>query len=71
MTAASLTEITERLWSLPLAMRREVPGLPAERADIMLTGAAIHEAILRGVSLRSMRPSTRGLRFGVLLNAPR
>lgn len=62
-----LEELTLRLWSVPLAERRNLVGLPPERADIMLTGSAIHEGILRNLQLDSFRPSTRGLRFAALL----
>lgn len=63
-----LEEWTERLWALPLADRRRIPGLPPERADVILTGAAIYEALLRAFDLPAVRPSTRGLRFAALLD---
>ena len=57
-----------RLWSLPLAQRRQIPGLPAARADVILTGAAIYEAAMENLGFAEFRVSTRGLRFGALLN---
>lgn len=68
ISADELRGWTERLWSLPIAQRRQLPGLPPERADIMLTGAAVHEGILRTFGLPSLRPSTRGLRYAALLD---
>lgn len=65
--AERMAEMTEELWSLSLDERRQLPGLPPERADIILTGIAIHEGILRSLQLPSLRPSTRGLRFAALL----
>lgn len=64
----TLTDLTTRLWSLPLAQRRQIVGLPAERADVILTGCAIYEAFLRVLKLGTLRPSTRGLRFAALLD---
>lgn len=60
--------LVERLWALPLAERRCLPGLPPERADIMLAGAVIHERILAVLDLPALSVSTRGLRFAALLD---
>src|ERR1043166_3531961 len=38
---------TNRLWSLPLAERRQIVGLPKKRADVILTGAEIGRASCR------------------------
>jgi exopolyphosphatase/guanosine-5'-triphosphate,3'-diphosphate pyrophosphatase len=67
LSAADLTRWVERLWSLPLEKRRQVPGLPPERADVMLTGAVVHESILLQLGLPALWVSTRGLRFAALL----
>ncbi|OLD94131.1 MAG: hypothetical protein AUI36_46655, partial [Cyanobacteria bacterium 13_1_40CM_2_61_4] len=53
-----------RLWSLPLAERRKIVGLPAKRADVILTGAAIYEAVMEHFHFAQLDVSTRGLRFG-------
>ncbi len=66
--AAQLGQLAERLWSLSLDERRRLPGLPPERADIILAGVVIYESILRAFGLDSVRPSTRGLRFAALLD---
>lgn len=63
----TLTAWTDRLWSLPLADRQQLPGLPPERADIMLAGAVIQESLVRCLGLTDWRPSTRGLRYAALL----
>jgi len=65
-TRAELTALTERLWSTPLADRRQLPGLPPERADVILTGAAIYEAVLDTFEFPVLGVSTRGLRFAAL-----
>jgi exopolyphosphatase/guanosine-5'-triphosphate,3'-diphosphate pyrophosphatase len=57
----------ERLWSLPLEARKQVVGLPKNRADVILTGTVIYEAVTEQCGFRELRISTRGLRFGALL----
>ena len=64
---AELSALVTRLWSLPLAQRRQLPGLPPERADVILTGAAIYEAVLDVFALPELGISTRGLRFAALM----
>jgi exopolyphosphatase/guanosine-5'-triphosphate,3'-diphosphate pyrophosphatase len=66
--SATLTQWTTRLWCMPLEERKQILGLPPERADIILTGCAIYEALLRVLKLPTLRPSTRGLRFAALLD---
>jgi exopolyphosphatase / guanosine-5'-triphosphate,3'-diphosphate pyrophosphatase len=59
----------ERLWSLPLEQRKEIVGLPKNRADVILPGAAIYEAVLEQFGFEKLRVSTRGLRFAALLTS--
>jgi exopolyphosphatase/guanosine-5'-triphosphate,3'-diphosphate pyrophosphatase len=56
-----------RLWCLPLAERCRIIGLPAERADVILFGVAIIEAVMDQFSFSQLQVSTRGIRFGALL----
>lgn len=58
----------ERLWNLPLAERREIPGLPKERADVILTGTLIYEAVMETFGFAELRVSTRGLRFAAVMD---
>jgi exopolyphosphatase / guanosine-5'-triphosphate,3'-diphosphate pyrophosphatase len=60
-------ELTTRLWESPLEERRRIPGLPTERADIMIMGAIIYEAVMGTFRLPLLRVSTRGLRFAALM----
>ena len=62
-----LRDRVEELWHLPLERRRQISGLPANRADVILMGAAIYEAIMAQFDLAELRLSTRGLRFGAVL----
>lgn len=62
--------LTRRLWSLSLAERRTLPGLPPERADVIPTGAAIYSAVLTSFGILRLAASTRGLRFAALMESP-
>lgn len=64
---ARLTELTARLWATPLAQRKHIIGLPPNRADIIPLGAAIYEAVVTHYHVARLSVSTRGLRFGALL----
>jgi len=55
------------LWRLTLERRKQIVGLPKNRADVILTGAAICEAVMRCLGFSQLRISTRGLRFGAVL----
>jgi exopolyphosphatase / guanosine-5'-triphosphate,3'-diphosphate pyrophosphatase len=72
-TRLSLTRLhwhVERLWSLGLDERKRVVGLPPSRADVILTGAAIYEVIMKQFGFAELRVSTRGLRFAAVLDPP-
>jgi exopolyphosphatase/guanosine-5'-triphosphate,3'-diphosphate pyrophosphatase len=60
----------ERLWGLPLEQRKRLIGLPPNRADVILTGTAIFEAILERFAFPELGVSTRGLRFAAVLDRP-
>jgi exopolyphosphatase/guanosine-5'-triphosphate,3'-diphosphate pyrophosphatase len=58
-----------QLWSLSHAQRSALPGLPAKRADVILTGAAIYLVMMERLGLDQCRVSTRGLRYAALLES--
>jgi len=58
----------KNLWSLPLAGRKEVPGLPKARADVILTGVLIYEMVMAEFGFEQLRISTRGLRFAAVMD---
>jgi len=58
------------LWSLPLSERRKIPGLPANSADVIIMGVPIYEAVMQYFGIDELHVSTRGLRFGALLDSP-
>ena len=57
----------ERLWSLPLAERKNIVGLPKTRADIILTGVVIYEAVMEMFGFAELRISSRGIRFAAVM----
>ncbi len=65
-TAERLRWHVEHLWHLPLAERRALPGLPPDRADVILFGVAIYEAVMESFGIATLRVSTRGLRFAAV-----
>ena len=58
----------DHIWRLPLAERQTIIGLPPNRADVILTGTAIYEAVMDHFDFQQLRVSTRGLRFGVVMD---
>lgn len=67
LTRGRLRWHVEHLWALPLADRLTIAGLPPNRADVILTGSVIYEAIMDHFHFEQLRISTRGLRFAVLM----
>lgn len=62
-----LTGLVEALWSESLEERRRRRGLPPERADVIPFGAVIYDVLMDRFELGELGVSTRGLRFGALL----
>jgi len=56
-----------RLWGMPLEERRKLPGLPKNRADVILTGVSIYQSVMEAWGFKELRVTTRGLRFAALL----
>jgi exopolyphosphatase/guanosine-5'-triphosphate,3'-diphosphate pyrophosphatase len=64
-----LRSLVERLWGMLLVERRQMVGLPANRADVILTGGAIYEGIMERFGFAQLQVSTRGLRYWALSQA--
>ncbi len=56
-----------RLWNISMEERKTIIGLPPKRADVILTGLAIYEAIMERFGFAELRISTRGLRYAAVL----
>jgi exopolyphosphatase/guanosine-5'-triphosphate,3'-diphosphate pyrophosphatase len=57
------------LWSLSLEQRKQITGLPPNRADVILMGTAIYETVMKFFEFPALRVSTRGLRFAAVMLA--
>jgi exopolyphosphatase/guanosine-5'-triphosphate,3'-diphosphate pyrophosphatase len=67
LSSARVREHVVRLWGMSLTKRKKVPGLPAKRADVILPGVAIYEAVMETFGFSILRVSTRGLRFAAVM----
>jgi exopolyphosphatase / guanosine-5'-triphosphate,3'-diphosphate pyrophosphatase len=68
LSLAQVKAHRKQLWSLPLAGRKEILGLPKLRADVILTGVIIYEAVMEEFGFQQLRVSTRGLRFAAVMD---
>ncbi len=68
LTFRQIVAHRKNLWKLPLAERKEIPGLPKLRADVILTGVLIYEAVMAEFGFNELRISTRGLRFAAVMD---
>ena len=71
MTRDDCTRAADRLRSLTPKGRATEACIGAERADLVLAGAAILEAVQRAWPCARVRVADRGLREGLLLTAMR
>jgi len=67
ITLDSIRAWMAKLWSMPLNERKMIIGLPKKRADVILTGMAIYEAVLQEFGFSELYASTRGLRFAAAM----
>jgi exopolyphosphatase/guanosine-5'-triphosphate,3'-diphosphate pyrophosphatase len=67
ITLDSIRAWMAKLWSMPLSERKMITGLPKKRADVILTGMAIYEAVLQEFDFSELYASTRGLRFAAAM----
>lgn len=65
MTTAAVARWAETLAAKTPRARRAVPGLPADRADIIAAGALALAEILRKLGAEAVTVSAEGLRYGV------
>lgn len=71
LSAARLSWHLERLWSMPWAARKQIIGLPRNRADVILMGTAVCQAVMEEFGLPELHISTRGLRFAAVMDSSR
>ncbi|MBM3546110.1 MAG: Ppx/GppA family phosphatase [Alphaproteobacteria bacterium] len=64
---AAVEDVTRRIAAMPVAEREKHPCIGRERADLVLAGCAILEAICRRWPVGTVRVADRGVREGILL----
>jgi exopolyphosphatase/guanosine-5'-triphosphate,3'-diphosphate pyrophosphatase len=65
LTIDKLRAQVEKLQEKDLAKRKQIKGLPAERADIILAGAMIILTTMERLKKEALHISCRGLRYGL------
>ena len=63
-----LRKLASTIRSFMLKERRMLPGINPERADIIIGGAAVLEAIMEELRIDELRVSERGVREGLLVD---
>ena len=71
MSEGDVTGVINRLLSMTYEQRVANPCIGVERADLVLAGCAILEAIRRAFPCRRLRVADRGLREGILVQMMR
>ncbi|HNC23872.1 MAG TPA: phosphatase [Opitutaceae bacterium] len=69
VTVVQLRHLLQWLGNMPLAARREVPGLPAARADVMPAALATLIAVAEVGHIATFRHSLFNLRYGLAAEA--
>lgn len=65
MTIAELERVTHELASVPLSVRKDLPGLEPKRADVIVAGSLVALGFLRHVKAKEVTISDRGVRWGL------
>ncbi|MDZ4657364.1 MAG: Ppx/GppA phosphatase family protein [Bythopirellula sp.] len=68
VTRAELRHLIDRLRKLPLKLRREVPGMNPDRADIIVPGLTVIDCIMRRFKVNLLQVHAFGVRDGLLLS---
>jgi exopolyphosphatase/guanosine-5'-triphosphate,3'-diphosphate pyrophosphatase len=68
VTQADVHHLLERLRKMPAKLRRGVPGLNPDRADIIVAGLAVVDALMRRFKVNLLQCHDRGVRDGLLLS---
>jgi exopolyphosphatase/guanosine-5'-triphosphate,3'-diphosphate pyrophosphatase len=67
VTRAELRHLLDRVRKMPLKDRASIPGLSADRADIIVAGLAIVDRIMDRFKINVLQVHNRGVRDGLLL----
>lgn len=67
LSVSQIASITQRLATLPIALRRTLPGLQPKRADVIVAGGLILQRAMSRLGAAALTVSDRGLRWGLLV----
>lgn len=67
VTGAQVRDIIRSLRKMPLEARLRVPGLPSDRADIIIAGLAVIRQVMKRLRVSEIRVHPGGVREGLLL----
>jgi exopolyphosphatase/guanosine-5'-triphosphate,3'-diphosphate pyrophosphatase len=65
LTRGDAHRLVEELKWRTVSERKQMPGMEAKRADVILAGALIFWRVMEALDFKEVRISTRGLRYGV------
>ena len=68
ISRGKLAALVQRLEAMPLTKRKKVPGLPPERADIIVAGGAVFLVAMEVLDAGELTVSVRNLRYGALVS---
>lgn len=63
-----LTGLNRILTQMPLADRAKLPGISAQRAEVIIAGAFILEGVMNALRIESIKPCGYSLREGVVID---
>ena len=66
VSQAELRHLLERLTVMPVRARRSMPGMTPDRADIIVAGLTVIDAMLKRFRVNTVLVHTRGVRDGVV-----
>ncbi|HEX8890895.1 MAG TPA: Ppx/GppA phosphatase family protein [Pyrinomonadaceae bacterium] len=68
ITVKELERFNEQMAALAMRERHSVPGITAQRAEIIIAGGQILEGVLRALKINSLRTCDYALREGAIIN---
>jgi exopolyphosphatase/guanosine-5'-triphosphate,3'-diphosphate pyrophosphatase len=68
LSAAEVIHLLDRLREAPLEARRQMEGLSADRADIIVGGATVISRLIKRLGVQRILVNERGIRDGILLH---
>lgn len=67
VSRAHIKELIDRLRQMPLAQRLRAPGLPSDRADIIVAGFTVVERLMKHLGAQHVHVHPGGVRDGLIL----